>query len=333
MGRGPRTILVVLAAVIAAGLVAGLSATASLSLTAVAEAHPEPNDVDGDEVLNELDNCPTVKNGLQVDTDGDTAGDACDDDDDNDGVSDAGDNCRTVHNPAQDDVCPRIDSDADGLLDTDDNCPQAPNPDQGDINGDEQGDVCDRDDDGDRYDDGFDNCPTVYNPDQADLDRDRIGSVCDALERLGTDPSGGGGGGGGSGGGDGSGPGGSGGGSGSTDTRAPTITLGLGGRHRLSDSGSALVISVRCSEGCSLSAVVAADGRAARRAGVGRGRVVLARGSWAMAQAGRTYLFARWTRAARRLRRGRVLSARLTVTATDTAGNRRTAVRRLRLRR
>ena len=31
--------------------------------------HPEPNDVDGDEVMNEDDNCPTVKNGSQVNTD------------------------------------------------------------------------------------------------------------------------------------------------------------------------------------------------------------------------------------------------------------------------
>ena len=33
-------------------------------------AHPEPNDVDGDEVRNEVDNCPNDRNGSQLDTDG-----------------------------------------------------------------------------------------------------------------------------------------------------------------------------------------------------------------------------------------------------------------------
>ena len=52
-------------------------------------SHPEPGDVDGDEVPDELDNCPTVKNGSQLNTDlrlagGDGLGDACDDDDDAD---------------------------------------------------------------------------------------------------------------------------------------------------------------------------------------------------------------------------------------------------------
>ena len=49
---------------------------------------PSPGDVDGDEVRDEVDNCPTVKNGSQINTDGDGAGDACDDDDDDDGVPD-----------------------------------------------------------------------------------------------------------------------------------------------------------------------------------------------------------------------------------------------------
>lgn len=46
-------------------------------------------DVDNDSILDENDNCPTVANVDQVNTDGDDRGNACDDDDDNDGTSDS----------------------------------------------------------------------------------------------------------------------------------------------------------------------------------------------------------------------------------------------------
>lgn len=45
-------------------------------------------DSDGDGVTDTGDNCPIVANPTQLNTDGDTQGDACDTDDDNDGVSD-----------------------------------------------------------------------------------------------------------------------------------------------------------------------------------------------------------------------------------------------------
>jgi hypothetical protein len=55
-------------------------------------------DSDGDGVADDADNCPSVSNPTQADTDGDGAGDACDDDDDNDLVLDASDNCPAVAN-------------------------------------------------------------------------------------------------------------------------------------------------------------------------------------------------------------------------------------------
>ena len=111
------------------------------------------------------------------------------------------------------------------------------------------------------------------------------------------------------------------------------MTVSVIRRQRLSDAGRALVVTVSCSEACSLQAVLAADARAARRARLGGLRVVLARGSWSLAGRGRTYLFARWTPTARRLRAGRRASAVLRLTAADAAGNRRTVTRPVELRR
>ena len=176
------------------------AARAGSSSVLAQASHPEPNDVDGDEVRNEVDNCPNDRNGSQVDTDGDGPGDACDSDDDNDGVPDAApDNCRVVANPDQadtdgdgfGDACPPVDDDDDGVVNSDDNCDTTANPDQADLDGDDKGDACDRDRDGDRFDDQYDNCPTVYNlepndvdgdgqiDDQLDGDGDGIGTACD----------------------------------------------------------------------------------------------------------------------------------------------------------
>ena len=76
---------------------------------------PAGEDGDDDGVADSNDNCVTTPNGDQIDSDGDGAGNACDDDDDNDGLTD--------------------------LLD---NCPLVPNtPDQADSDGDLIGDACD----------------------------------------------------------------------------------------------------------------------------------------------------------------------------------------------
>ena len=45
-------------------------------------------DTDADGLANTVDNCPTVAKPDQLNTDGDTLGNACDTDDDNDGFSD-----------------------------------------------------------------------------------------------------------------------------------------------------------------------------------------------------------------------------------------------------
>ena len=76
-------------------------------------------DCDGDGVAQEVDNCPQVANHDQLDTDGDTVGDACDPDDDGDNVPDV-DDCDpknpAVH-PGATEVCDQVDNDCDGATD------------------------------------------------------------------------------------------------------------------------------------------------------------------------------------------------------------------------
>lgn len=149
-------------------------------------------DLDHDGVPNFEDNCPTVFNPGQADSDNDGKGDACTDAD-SDGVPDVNDNCPSVANPGQKDsdfdgvgdACDpdSVDTDADGIPDTRDNCRSVANFDQTDSDGDGVGDACDpdsnRDSDADGIPDSSDNCPSVANPDQTDTDGDGTGDACD----------------------------------------------------------------------------------------------------------------------------------------------------------
>ncbi|MFH1089542.1 MAG: PKD domain-containing protein [Candidatus Uhrbacteria bacterium] len=76
-------------------------------------------DDDRDGIENDTDNCPSVENSDQVDTDLDGLGDVCDDDDDGDGVTDAVE--REIGTDPK-----KTDTDADGLLDNVDPHPITP---------------------------------------------------------------------------------------------------------------------------------------------------------------------------------------------------------------
>ncbi|MEQ1567882.1 MAG: thrombospondin type 3 repeat-containing protein [Myxococcota bacterium] len=115
-----------------------------------------PVDLDGDGIDDPVDNCPSVPNADQVDTDGDAAGDACDDDDDGDGFPDAEDAFPL-------DPLEHLDTDGDGVGDVSDACP-LDNPNDGD---------------GDAICSSQDLCPAVYDPAQVDTDADGLGDPCD----------------------------------------------------------------------------------------------------------------------------------------------------------
>ncbi len=86
----------------AAGARFGREGAFSLACFEVQDLPQAVSDGDGDGVSDMADNCPSVPNTDQLNTDGaNDGGDACDDDDDNDGWEDFYDNCPKIANPDQ----------------------------------------------------------------------------------------------------------------------------------------------------------------------------------------------------------------------------------------
>ncbi len=150
-------------------------------------------DEDGDGVNDDVDNCPTIANADQLNTDGlNDGGDACDDDDDEDGTLDTedafpldptedtdtdGDGMGDNSDAFPEDPTEDTDTDGDGVGDNSDAFPEDPNEDT-DTDGDGTGDNADDDDDGDGTPDDEDAFP-LDSTEDTDTDGDGVGDNAD----------------------------------------------------------------------------------------------------------------------------------------------------------
>ena len=118
-----------------------------------------------------------------------------------------------------------------------------------------------------------------------------------------------------------------------TDKSAPAIRLSVERRFRFAAVAGGLIVGVRCSEACAVTATLRIDRRSARRARLRAGAAV-ASGSAQLERAASTYAFVRFLRSARRkLWRAGLVTGTLRVTAVDRAGNRRELRRSVRISR
>lgn len=148
------------------------------------ESNIEAEDVDSDGVTDNDDNCFSIPNPDQTDTDSDSAGDVCDTDDDGDGVNDDQDafpldNAETLDTDG-DGTGNNADSDddGDGVNDGDDAFP-LDNSESIDTDADGIGNNADTDDDGDGVNDDQDAFP-LDNTETVDTDDDGTGNNADA---------------------------------------------------------------------------------------------------------------------------------------------------------
>ena len=106
--------------------------------------YTDANDIDGDGIPNELDNCPNMFNPIRPQDNPDQSSTAYQSDVDGDGIGDICD--KYPFCASNDDTCPVFnpkDTDGDGILNELDNCPKVANIDQKDTDGDGIGDACD----------------------------------------------------------------------------------------------------------------------------------------------------------------------------------------------
>jgi alpha-tubulin suppressor-like RCC1 family protein len=131
-----------------------------------------------------VDNCPNVDNPDQLDTDGDSIGDACDPDADNDGIENTADAFPY-------DASETTDIDQDAVGDNTDNCTNIANTDQLDTDGDSIGNACDSDADNDGIPNDYEIAYGLNPIDASDAQSDSDMDGLTALEEFtaGTNPN------------------------------------------------------------------------------------------------------------------------------------------------